>query len=199
MMEWTPPPDGIDRRTVKKMLAVARILGDGTRRRTQAFTHLQSHYLFRDRFARPRKGNDKGKVETLVKTARRRFMVPIPKVHEAPGRGTVRRAVPGHSPRLLVEAPVSSMKTSRSGFRSGWATNQAWRRRRTSGRRCSLACALFLNVIRRRSSRRQIVLCATTRPWAASRCSASSAKVMSGVTSTRDRISSPWASIRYER
>ena len=26
-------------------LAVARILGDGTRRRTQAFTHLQSHYL----------------------------------------------------------------------------------------------------------------------------------------------------------
>ena len=63
-------------------LAVARILGDGTRRRTQAFTHLQSHYLFRDRFGRPGKGNDKGKVEALVKTARRRFMVPIPKVHE---------------------------------------------------------------------------------------------------------------------
>ena len=54
-------------------LAVARILGDGTRRRTQAFTHLQSHYLFRDRFGRPGKGNDKGKVEALVKTARRRF------------------------------------------------------------------------------------------------------------------------------
>ena len=48
-------------------LAVARILGDGTRRRTQAFTHLQSHYLFRDRFGRPGKGNDKGKVEALVK------------------------------------------------------------------------------------------------------------------------------------
>ena len=59
-----------------------RILGDGTRRRTQAFTHLQSHYLFRDRFGRPGKGNDKGKVEALVKTARRRFMVPIPKVHD---------------------------------------------------------------------------------------------------------------------
>ena len=63
-------------------LAVARILGDGTRRRTQAFTHLQSHYLFRDRFGRPDKGNDRGKVEALVKTARRRFMVPIPKVHD---------------------------------------------------------------------------------------------------------------------
>ena len=51
-------------------------------RRTQAFSHLQSHYLFRDRFGRPGKGNDKGKVEALVKTARRRFMVPIPKVHD---------------------------------------------------------------------------------------------------------------------
>ena len=48
----------------------------------QAFSHLQSHYLFRDRFGRPGKGNDKGKVEALVKTARRRFMVPIPKVHD---------------------------------------------------------------------------------------------------------------------
>ena len=63
-------------------LAVARILGDGTRRRTRAFTHLQSHYLFRDRFGRPGKGNDKGKVEALVKTARRKFLVPIPKVHD---------------------------------------------------------------------------------------------------------------------
>ncbi len=61
-------------------LAVARILGDGTRQRTRAFTHLQSHYLFRDRFGRPGKGNDKGKVEALVKTARRKFLVPIPKV-----------------------------------------------------------------------------------------------------------------------
>ena len=40
-------------------LAVARILGEGERRRTQAFSHLQSHYLFRDRFGRPGKGNDK--------------------------------------------------------------------------------------------------------------------------------------------
>ena len=73
-------------------LAVARILGDGTRRRTQAFSHLQSHYLFRDRFGRPGKGNDKGKVEALVKTARRRFMVPIPKVHDLSDDGVRQRA-----------------------------------------------------------------------------------------------------------
>ncbi len=39
---------------------------------------LQSHYLFADRFGRPGKGNDKGKVEGLVRYARRNFMVPIP-------------------------------------------------------------------------------------------------------------------------
>jgi transposase len=44
-------------------LAVARICGDGTRERTRAFTGLISHYLFRDRFGRPGKGNDKGKVK----------------------------------------------------------------------------------------------------------------------------------------
>ena len=59
-------------------LAVAKICGDGTRERTQAFTGLISHYLFRDRFGRPGKGNDKGKVEGLVKNGRRRFLTPVP-------------------------------------------------------------------------------------------------------------------------
>ena len=44
-------------------LAVARILGNGRRQRTRAFTELQSHYRFEDRFGRPGKGNDQGKVE----------------------------------------------------------------------------------------------------------------------------------------
>ena len=59
-------------------LAVARILGDGQRQRTRAFTELQSHYLFEDRFGRPGKGNDKGKVEGLVGYVRCNFLVPIP-------------------------------------------------------------------------------------------------------------------------
>ena len=57
-------------------LAVAKILGDGRRQRTRAFTELQSHYLFDDRFGRPGKGNDKGKVEGLVVYMRRNFLVP---------------------------------------------------------------------------------------------------------------------------
>src|SRR5674476_135389 len=59
-------------------IAVGRILGDGKRQRTRVFSELQSHYLFTDRFGRPGKGNDKGKVEGLVGYARRNFLVPIP-------------------------------------------------------------------------------------------------------------------------
>jgi hypothetical protein len=59
-------------------IAVARILGDGRRQRTRVFSELQSHYLFKDRFGRPGRGNDKGKVEGLVGFARRNFMVPVP-------------------------------------------------------------------------------------------------------------------------
>jgi transposase len=60
-------------------LAVARILGDGERKKTRAFSELQSHYLFAEKFGRPAKGNDKGKVENLVGYTRRNFMVPIPR------------------------------------------------------------------------------------------------------------------------
>jgi len=60
-------------------IAVARILGDGTRKRTRAFSELVSHYLFEDRFGRPGKGNDKGKVEGMVGYTRRNFMVPKPR------------------------------------------------------------------------------------------------------------------------
>jgi transposase len=59
-------------------IAVARILGDGKRLRTRAFTELVSHYLFQDRFGRPGKGNDKGKVEGLVKYSRANFLTPVP-------------------------------------------------------------------------------------------------------------------------
>ena len=47
-------------------LAVAKIPGDGGRQRARAFTGLQLLYLFEDRFGRPGKGNDKGKVEGMV-------------------------------------------------------------------------------------------------------------------------------------
>ena len=60
-------------------IAVAKILGDGTRKRTSVFSELQSHDLFEDRFGRPGKGNDKGSVEGVVGFARRNFLVPMPR------------------------------------------------------------------------------------------------------------------------
>ena len=60
-------------------IAVAKILGDGTRKRTRVFSELQSHYLFEDRFGRPGKGNDKGNVEGVIGFGRRNFMVPMPR------------------------------------------------------------------------------------------------------------------------
>ena len=60
-------------------LAVARILGDGVRQRTRVFSELQSHYVFADRFGRPGKGNDKGKVEGLIGWVRRNQLVPVPR------------------------------------------------------------------------------------------------------------------------
>ena len=58
---------------------VSKILPGGTRRRAMLFSGFLSHHLFRDRYGRPCKGNDKGAAEWLVGYARRNFMVPIPR------------------------------------------------------------------------------------------------------------------------
>lgn len=63
-------------------IAVSAILGDGKRKRTKAFSQLQSHYLFVDKFANVCKGNEKGAVENFVGYARRNFLVPIPNVQD---------------------------------------------------------------------------------------------------------------------
>ncbi len=87
-------------------LAVARILGDGERKKTRAFSELQSHYLFAEKFGRPAKGNDKGKVENLVGYARRNFMVPIPRAAswEALNEQFVRDAMARRAQRLRGHA-----------------------------------------------------------------------------------------------
>ncbi len=57
---------------------VAKIEPDGTRKRARLFSEMLSHYVIRDRYGRPDKGNDKGSVEGLVGYSRRNFMVPVP-------------------------------------------------------------------------------------------------------------------------
>ncbi len=58
---------------------MTRLSGGGRQRARRGLEpELHSHYLFEDRFGRPGKGNDKGKVEGLVGYARRNFFTPIP-------------------------------------------------------------------------------------------------------------------------
>jgi transposase len=87
-------------------IAVAKIRGGEERQRTRSFSELQSYYLFADKFGRPARGNDKGKVEGLVGYARRNFMVPIPRASsweelnlhlEADCRKRRERRLRGHS------------------------------------------------------------------------------------------------------
>jgi hypothetical protein len=82
-------------------LAVARILPDGTRERTAAFTRLISHYVFKDRYGRPGRGNDKGNVEALVKFARHAFLTPVP---EEPSFAALNAALERHCLARLKEA-----------------------------------------------------------------------------------------------
>ena len=82
--------------------------------------------------------------------------------------------VPGSVPRAgRALTAVPSWSTSRShrrrpavaGSRSGWPARHACRRRATSGRSCSQACAVFfLNVMARRAKNRHTVLRLTWRP-----------------------------------
>lgn len=58
---------------------VGKILPDGMRKRAALFSGFLSHYLIRDRYGRPGKGNDKGSVKGLVGYAWRNFRMLIPR------------------------------------------------------------------------------------------------------------------------
>ena len=95
-------------------LAVAKILGDGRRKRTRAFTELQPHQLFEDRFGHPGKGNDKGKVEGLVGYVRRNFLVPAPSFESFD-------ALNAHLERRRLERMDARLRATRRPSGSGWS------------------------------------------------------------------------------
>ena len=99
-------------------LAVAKILWGGRRQRTRAFTELQSHHLFDDRFGRPGKGNDKGKVEGLVGYTRRNFLVPIPSFESFD-------ALNAHLEKHCLERMDDRLGAIRRPSGSGWS--ETWR------------------------------------------------------------------------
>jgi transposase len=62
-------------------IAVAKITGSRSRKPTQEFHRLQSHYLFEAHFCLVRRANEKGHVENLLGFARRNYLVPVPRVN----------------------------------------------------------------------------------------------------------------------
>ena len=61
-------------------IAVIEVLKGREWKLTREFLRLQSHYLFTEHFCLVRRANEKGHVERLLGTARRRFLVPVPDV-----------------------------------------------------------------------------------------------------------------------
>jgi hypothetical protein len=99
---------------------------------------------------------------------------------------------------MFVVAQVSSMNTRWAGSRSGWLSNHAQRRLRTSERSCSAAYAVFLREKWCRPKKRHSVPKPTDTP--ASVISVRiSFSVTSGCRSTKPRISVGCASIVSER
>lgn len=62
--------------------SVSQIIGSRTRKLTDGFLQLKSHYLFEEHFCRVRRANEKGVVEGVVKYARLNYFVPVPKVKD---------------------------------------------------------------------------------------------------------------------
>ena len=60
--------------------SVIQITGSRSRKLTDGFLRLQSHYLFDARFCRVGRPNEKGVVEGIVKFARLNYLVPVPEV-----------------------------------------------------------------------------------------------------------------------
>ena len=99
-------------------LAVAQILGNGTRQKTRAFSELQSHYLFAERFGRPGKGNDKG--FPGAPAAREQLCGAEPtstnRMPEAAGEGITR--APGHNRKTLRMGSASTAAPACRSLRS---------------------------------------------------------------------------------
>jgi hypothetical protein len=61
-------------------VTVGKITGNRERAVTAEFQRLQSHFLFEEHFCLVRRPNEKGHVERLLNYARRKFLVPVPRV-----------------------------------------------------------------------------------------------------------------------
>lgn len=60
--------------------AVTKVLQGRNRQENEQFVAFRSAYLFDSRFCQPAKGNEKGRVENMVKFAEHNLLTPVPRV-----------------------------------------------------------------------------------------------------------------------
>jgi len=106
------------------------MLGGRSRKLTDGFLQLQSHYLFEEHFCLAARGNEKGVVEGMVRYSRANFMVPVPQVRsldelnarlEESCRDDLRRRLRGQSrskAELLKEELVVMRELPAADFES---------------------------------------------------------------------------------
>ena len=95
---------------------------------------------------------------------------------------------------IFIDAPVSSMKISRSGASPAWPSNQSRRRASTSGRRCSAAWPVFFCASARAWRRSARPSTGTPEPRATPPASRQSRPAIALVCATRARIKASCAS-----
>jgi len=61
-------------------VAVQKVLQGKNRQENERFVAFRSAYLFDSRFCQPAKGNEKGRIENMVKFAERNLFTPVPRV-----------------------------------------------------------------------------------------------------------------------
>ena len=108
---------------------VAKILPDGTRQRATLFSGFLSHYLFRDRYGRPGKGNDKGNAEGLGRLLPPQLHGADPAVRDL---GRVQRPSGGAVPQASGGCPARPVRDDRRTPRRGiWPRCPTCQRRRS--------------------------------------------------------------------
>ena len=98
--------------------AVRRVLTGRRRAEQEAFVSLRTHYCYEAVFCNPAAGHEKGAVEHLVGTLRRRYLAPMPEVRDFAELNTYLRACcerEGQATRPGTEASVAER----------WATERA--------------------------------------------------------------------------
>jgi transposase len=88
--------------------AVKRVLQGKNREENEQFVSFRSAWLFDSRFCSPARGNEKGRVENMVKFAERNFFVPVPTMNSL---DELNQQLKGHCERYLFHVQARQSRS----------------------------------------------------------------------------------------